>query len=128
MVSKVFFIIKVCGFADGYGSIRLDDVDSVAVASTGDDYEVIIRINQAVVNTDEYRLLLSMFQSRYSCTKVDNDKIQFNMGSRFGTIFHNRDTGTSIVKFDLKGVAMGFHICNPTEKDLEILPMHEVTS
>ena len=118
MVSKVFFIIKVCGFADGYGSIRLDDVDSVAVASTGDDYEVIIRINQAVVNPDEYWLLLSMFQSRYSCTKVDNDTIQFNMGSRFGIIFRNRDTVTSIVKFDLNVIVERVHTCTPRDKDM----------
>ena len=46
----------------------------------------------------------------------------------FGIIFHNEDTGTSIVKFDLHCIDADFHIITPSDKDLERFTMHKVTS
>ena len=65
MVGKGFNIIntynydcKVVGFMDEVGLIRLHVVDAVVVARTGDENEVIIRINQAVSNPNEEQSLL----------------------------------------------------------------------
>ena len=73
---------------------------------------MILRVNQAVINPDEERLLLSTFKSRWSVTKVDNKPMQFNQDLRFGLILHNEETGTPIAKFHLNITAAGFHICN----------------
>ena len=96
------------------------------MARNGDYNEVIIKINKAVSTPDKDWYILSKFQSRWSGTKVENEPIQFNQDSIFGLIFCNEETRTSMVKFHLHGIGVGFNICTPMDKDLEILPTHEV--
>ena len=53
--------------------------------------------------------------------------MQFNPDSMFGLIFHNKDTGDSILKFDLHFIASGLHILTPMYMDLVNLLMQKVT-
>ena len=59
---------------------------------------------------------------------VYNDPVHHYYSSRFLLVFHNGDDDDTVVNFQLHGVAALFNIRTPTDEDMEIFPMYEVTS
>ena len=97
------------------------------MATTGEEDDVILKVNQVIHNPDKKRLLMPTFQSCWSVTRVDNTPIQHNASSMFGLVFHNNDTDDTFIIFKLHGLDVRFNIRTPTDEDMVIFTIYEVT-
>ena len=94
MLGKGFYVAQkhdincnVSGFKSSLGTMRLEIVDAETVVTDSRGYECILIIHQGIYKPDEERLLLSMFQTRWSGTRVENIPTQQDEHLRFGLIF-----------------------------------------
>ena len=63
------------------------------------------------------RSLLSMFQTSWSGTRVENIPTQHNKRLIFDPIFEREDLEHTLIHFSISGASAGFHIRTQTEKD-----------
>ena len=102
-------------------------MDLVTVATTEEDEEVILKVDQGIHKPDYKWLLMSTFHAWWSGAIVDNNPIHGDYLSRFGLVFHNDNDDDTVINSHLRGVVAGFNIRTPTYEDMKILPMYEVT-
>ena len=79
--------------------LKLQIVDAVTVVTTGEDEEVILKVNQSIQNPDEKRSFMSTFQAQWLGTRVETPPNQHGYSSRFGLVFHNENADDTAIKF-----------------------------
>ena len=85
-------------------------------------------MNQALYKPDEYVLLVSTFIVRHNGTRTSTAPIHFDPRYQFGIVITNEDANDTLVKFNIRCIDAGVPVRNPTDEELETLPIYEITS
>ena len=93
------------------------------MATTVEDEEVILKVDQGIHKTDEKRAFISTFQAHWLVTRLKNPRIYHNPSLIFGLVFHHEDTDDALINFKIQS-----DIRTPTDEDMEKLLKYEVTS
>ena len=112
-------------FQTAFGKLDLSIVDADTTLRTDNEDEIIIQMNQALSKLDEYVLLISTFKVRYNVTILDTEPIKLDPRSQFIIVLPNKDDNSTVVKFMLRGIAVGTTIRTPRDEtgSIQICPI-----